>query len=416
MTHNRLFLVTTLMCAVPIVVSAQRNSSPGNGTSFSTSRLARIDSTMTRLVAEKKVPGVVAMIVKDGRVVYHKAFGVRDLDSKAPQRIDDIFRIFSQTKAVTSLAAMLLWEEGKFSLDDPVEKFIPEFKEPTVLTKFNKADSTYEAKKAQRRITIRQLFTHSSGIDYASIGSEEFRAIYAKADVPAVGREGDKLGDKMRALGKLPLAHEPGERFTYSLSIDLLGYLVELWSGMPLDRFMRTRIFEPLKMHDTWFELPRDKHTRLVALHEENDAMLKVMRDTSEGVNPNYPVRPTTYFAGGAGLSSTTADYARFLQMFLNGGELDGVRLLSRKTVELILQDHIPRLATKHGLGFALETSETDYRTVLTEGSYYWGGAANTTYWVDPKERLVGLVYTNVLGSTVPLGDLFKTLVYSAMH
>ncbi len=356
------------------------------------------------------------MIVKDGRVVYHKAFGVRDLDSSAQQRTDDIFRIFSQTKAVTSLAAMMLWEEGKFSLDDPVGSYIPEFKEHRVLTKFNAADSTYEAKSTPRRITIRQLFTHTSGIDYASIGGEELRAIYAKAGVSALGREGDLLGDKMRALGKLPLAHEPGDRFTYSLSVDLLGYLVELWSGMALDRFFQTRIFEPLKMHDTWFELPRDKHARLVALHKEEEGSLKAVREPLEGIYPDFPLRKTTYFAGGAGLSSSTADYARFLQMLLNGGELDGVRLLSPKTVEMMLEDHIPELEAKYGLGFGLETSETDYRTVLSEGSYFWGGAANTTYWVDPKERLLGLVYTNVFGSSVALGDLFKTLVYAAMQ
>ncbi len=196
----------------------------------------------------------------------------------------------------------------------------------------------------------------------------------------------------------------------------MLGRLIEVWSGMPLDRFLRTRIFEPLRMNDTWFELPADRRSRLVALHEEKDGTVKATHEPVFGMHPDAAARPVTYFSGGGGLAGTTADYVRFLQLFLNGGELDGVRLVSRKTIELMLTNQIPRLQPAFGLGFALETPENDFRQALSEGSFEWGGAFATTYWADPKEHLIGLIYTNVLGSTAGLGDLFKVLVYSAMR
>ena len=404
-----------LALLVPLAHGAQSPAAPRAGTGFDPVRLARIDSTMNRLVAAQRIPGAVVLLVQDGRVAYQKAFGVSDMTTRTPLRTDGIFRIASQTKAITSLAAMILWEEGKFNLDDPVSKYIPEFEKQVVLTKFNPADSTYVTRPAKRPTTIRQLFTHTSGLGYADIGSDEMRAIYAKAGLTAIGREGDLLADKVRILGRLPLELEPGERFNYSLSLDVLGRLVEVWSGMPLDRFMRTRIFEPLKMQDTWFELPAPQRIRLVKLHTETDGKLGLM-EAQGGMHPDFPARRMTYFAGGAGLSGTVGDYARFLQCFLNGGELDGVRIISRKTVELMLANQIPRLQPAFGLGFALETAENDARTVLSEGSFSWGGAFQTTYWADPKERLVALVYTNVLGSTVNLEPLFRTLVYSALR
>ena len=413
-------VAVALACALPLSLAAQaRQAPPATHTpaaGFSPARLARVDSLVNRLVAKRKIPGAVVMLVRDGRVAYHKTFGYRDLKTRAPQRTDDIFRMASQTKAITSLAAMMLWEEGKFALDDPVAKYLPAFERQRVLTKFNAADSTYEAKPASRRMTVRQLFTHTSGLDYADIGSDEFRALYAKAGISALGREGDVLGDRMTALGALPLLHEPGERFTYGLGVDLLGRLVEVWSGMPLDRFFRTRIFEPLGMRDTWFELPADRRGRLVALHLEQEGEVKVAAEEELGGNPDFPARRVTYFSGGGGLSGTTADYARFLQLFLNGGELDGVRLLGRKTVELMLTNQVPRLQPAFGLGFALETPENDHRSPLSAGSFQWGGAFATTYWADPKERLIGQIYTNVFGSSQELGDTFKVLVYSALQ
>ena len=392
------------------VVAAASATSP-----FHADRLARIDRWVEGLIDAKKIPGAVVMLVHDGKTAHHKAYGVRDLGTGAPMRTDDIFRIASQTKAITSLAVMMLWEEGRFGLDDPIGRYLPAFREHTVLTKFNPADSSFEAKPTRRRITIRQLLTHTSGIDYADIGSAQFQAMYAKAGLTALGREGDTLAKAVDALGTLPLAHEPGERFTYGLSVDVLGRLVEVVSGMPLDQFLRTRIFEPLRMRDTWFALPADRHARLVALHEDSAGTLRAIHDGRALTHPDFPLRRVTYFAGGAGLSGTTADYARFLQLFLNGGELDGVRLIGRKTVELMLTNQIASLPVAFGLGFALETPENDYRSPASVGTFAWSGAFQTFYWADPKEKLVALLYTNVYGGTGGVDGAFKALVYGAL-
>lgn len=412
----RLLVAVAVLC--PAIVRSQHAASSPSATAaaFDPARLARIDAWVNRLIAEGKIPGAVVMLTRDGRTVYHKAFGVRDLGTRIAERPDDIFRIASQTKAVTSLAVMMLWEEGRFRLDDPIGDYLPAFKEQTILTKFNAADSSYESKPTRRRITIRQLLTHTSGLDYADIGSDEFKAIYAKAGINGIGREGDVLADKIDRLGKLPLKHEPGERFTYSLSVDVLGRLVEVISGMPLDQFFRTRIFEPLGMRDTYFELPAAKRSRLATLHVMKDGKLVASHERTGSVHADFPARTVTYFSGGGGLSSTTADYARFLQLFLNAGALDGHRLLGRKTVELMLTNQIGTLQPAFGLGFELETPERDYRTPLSVGSFSWGGAFNTTYWADPKEHLVGLIFTNTLGGPVALGDPFKVLVYSALR
>lgn len=386
---------------------------------FDAQRLARIDSWLTGLAASKKIPGAVVMITKDGRVAMHKAYGVRELGKPDAMRTDDIFRIASQTKAITSLAVMMLWEEGKFALDDPVGRYIPAFREQKVLAKFNPADSSYETKATRRRITIRQLLTHTSGLDYADIGSPELSAIYAKAGLTAIGKDGAVLGRDIDILGALPLAHEPGEKFTYSLSTDVLGRLVEVVSGMPLDQFMRTRIFEPLRMRDTWFELPADRRTRLVTLHEDSAGVLYPRHSGNTLVHPDFPIRKVTYYSGGGGLSSTTADYARFLQLFLNGGQLDGVRLLGRKTVDLMLTNQtalLPQPSIAFGLGFQLETPQTDFRSPVSVGTFSWSGAFATYYWADPKEGIVGLIFTNTFNSGVPLDGPFKTFVYGALR
>jgi CubicO group peptidase (beta-lactamase class C family) len=392
-----------------------RMSDNGAPLGFDPARLERIDRWVERLIAAKQIPGAVVMLVRSGET-YHKAYGTRDLGTGAPMRTDDIFRIASQTKAITSLAVMMLWEEGRVGLDDPIGRYIPAFREQTVLATFNPADSSFESKPARRRITIRQLLTHTSGLDYADIGSAQFQAIYAKAGITAIGREGDVLARSIDALGRLPLAHEPGETFTYGLSIDVLGRLVEVVSGMPLDRFLRTRIFEPLGMRDTGFELPPDRRTRLVALHEDSAGVLRASHSPNGLVHPDFPARKVTYFAGGAGLSGTTADYARFLQLFLNGGELDGVRLLGRKTVELMLTNQIASLPVAFGLGFALETPANDHRSPASVGTFSWSGAFSTYYWADPKERLVALIYTNVYGGNAAIEGPFKALVYGALR
>ncbi|MBS1241554.1 MAG: beta-lactamase [Gemmatimonadetes bacterium] len=386
---------------------------------FSSARLSRIDSLVTDLVAQRKVPGAVVYIARHGKVAYYKAWGYRDLESREPLRRDDIFRMASQSKAIASLAVMMLWEEGRFGLDDPVSRYIPEFAQPTVLTTFNPADSSYTAEPAGREITIRQLLTHTSGLDYAAIGHDEFKAIYAKAGVPSgIGNDRYTIGEKVKVLAKLPLRTKPGTEFNYSLGLDVLGYLVEVVSGMPFDRFLRTRIFDPLGMNDTWFYLPKDRAGRLVTLHDgESGTAVPMKRLVFDGVDPDYPKLAGTYFSGGAGLSGPVEDYARFLQLFLNGGEYNGVRLLSPKTVQMMLTDQLPGMDTDVGLGFGLETEVNDYRSPKSVGSFSWGGAFATTYWADPKEDLVALLYTNMYNTrTVNYADRFTTFTYAAIE
>jgi CubicO group peptidase (beta-lactamase class C family) len=388
---------------------------------LSTARLARIDQWLEAQVKQESIPGVVVLIIRNGKIAYHKAFGYKDISSKTALKKDDIFRIASQSKAITSLAVMMLYEEGKFLLDDPVSKYIPEFKSPKVLTAFQSSDTTYTTEPARSEITIRQLLTHTSGLDYPAIGSPEFKSIYAKARIPSgIGNHADVLAGKMKIVGTLPLKHHPGERWTYGLNSDVLGYLVEVLSGMSFDQFLKTRIFDPLGMKDTYFYVPAEKHARVVALHETKGTKAALLSSrVYDDVDPSYPTRNGKYFSGGAGLSSTTEDYARFLQLFLNKGEFNGVRLLSRKTVELMLTDQIDDKVSadnEFGLTFGLETNANDRRSVMSVGSFSWGGAYNTHYWADPRENLIGLIFTNMYNTPHwDIGERFKSLTYQAI-
>ncbi|QOI96166.1 MAG: beta-lactamase family protein [Flammeovirgaceae bacterium] len=412
------FLILIVLMALPARAQVFVQAKPET-VGFSAERLKRIDAMVNDLVAKQGIPGAVVLLVRNGKIVYHQAFGYSDTEAKKAMQKDNIFRIASQTKAITSLAVMMLWEEGKFLLDDPVSKYIPEFKNPKVLKTFNPADSSFVSEPANKEITIRQLLTHTSGIDYAAIGSKEFKAIYAKAGVPSgIGNDKEVLADKMKILGGLPLKHAPGERFTYGLNTDVLGYLVEIWSGMPFDEFLRKRIFEPLGMNDTWFYLPAEKHARLVPLYSGRDGKLqKATTNMYDKVNPDYPKLKGSYFSGGAGLSSTVEDYAKFLQLFLNYGQLNGVRLISRKTVELMLTNQVAAInASPVGLGFGLETTSNDHSSVVSLGTFSWAGAFNTHYWADPKEKLIGLIFTNIYETAHwSIGEKFKVLTYQAL-
>jgi len=415
-------LLFVLLLSSPAFSQSLKTLVPGkpeeNG--LSVERLSRIDQTLNEYVSKGYIPGAVALIVRNGKIVYEKSFGYSDVESKSTLKNDNIFRIASQGKAITGLAVMMLWEEGKFSLDEPISKYIPEFKNPSVLVWFNEKDSSYSAQPAKGEITIRQLLTHTSGISYAAIGTKEFNAIYAKAGVPSgigISSTSAVLADKMKILGQLPLKHNPGEQWTYGLNNDVLGYLVEILSGLSFDDFLRQRIFKPLGMNDTYFYIPKEKHSRLVTLYENKNDKLTKATLVYDHVSPNYPNLAAKYFSGGAGLSSTVEDYAKFLQLFLNKGEFNGVRLLSRKTVELMLtsQLHAP-ITNQVGLGFGLETTDNDYQSPFSIGSFSWGGAFSTTYWADPKEKLIGLIFTNIYSNTHgELAEKYKALVYQAI-
>ena len=388
---------------------------------YSKERLLRIDRAIQKYVDSQWIAGATAIIVHDGKIVYYKGIGYDDIEKKTPLKRDAIFRIASQTKAITSTAVMMLYEEGKFLLDDPISKYIPEFAKPKVLDKFNEADTTYTTVPAKREVTIRDLLTHTSGIDYAGIGSKKMRAIYAKSGIPSGLDAKDKtLGPEIRKLGALPLVHQPGEKFTYGLNTDVLGYLVELQSGLSLSEFFRTRIFEPLGMKDSYFYLPSSKHSRLATLYTEDSLRhLTKAAETTGGLRINYPNTNGTYYSGGGGMSSTMYDYAIFLQMFLNEGEYNGKRLLSRNSVRMMTMNQVWEVKDGDGgfgLGFGLTTEEGSATYPLNKGSFEWGGYFGTSYWADPKEKIVALIMTQQAPNSH--GDLsakFKVLVYQAL-
>lgn len=389
---------------------------------MSSERIARIDQMVAGEVQNGNLPGAVALIARNGKIVFWKAYGMADNQAGKEMKRDAIFRIASQTKAITSTAVMMLWEEGKFQLDDPISKFIPEFKDVKVLTSFNYTDTTWNGESARTPITIRHLLTHTSGIGYGVIdGDERFKLIFHKAGiVDAFTSENVKLADNIKKLAKMPLHHQPGEKYTYSEGLDVLGYFIEVVSGMPFDKYLQTHIFDPLGMNDTRFYLPDDKASKLVAVQQKVNGKWEKYPVTF--YDTDYPVKGAkSYFAGGAGLSSTVKDYATFLQMYLNGGEYNGVRLLSRKTVESIMGNQTGELYgwpnEHYGLAFGVLTEKGQDKGGLgSEGTFQWGGYFNTSYFADPKEQVIGLIFKQTQG---PVNDVtgwkFRQLVFQTI-
>lgn len=364
---------------------------------MSEERLATIDLMLAQSIEKNQIPGVVALIARNGKIVYYKAFGMADNETKRNLKRDDIFRIASQTKAITATAVMMLWEEGKFRLDDPISKYIPEFKNAQILDSLNGIDTTYFTSPAKDQITIRHLLTHTSGIGYGFIDNDEFRKIYQKAGIiDAFTTKPVTIEENIKKLAKLPLHHNPGEKFTYSEGLDVLGYFIEIMSGKPFDEFLQERIFEPLGMNDTYFYLPESKNSRLVPVQTFRDN--KWIRYTNTYYDTDYPIKGSkTFFSGGAGLSSTAKDYATFLQMYLNNGELNGVRLLSRTTVQVIMANQIGNLlgdsGADYGLAFGLLNQDGQNMGGRgSNGTFNWGGYFNTQYFADPKENIVGIL------------------------
>ncbi len=424
-----LALFALLLCVSNFTVVAQKivPAVSAQEAGFSSERLLRLDTRLNEWVEKGWMQGATAMIIRNGKVVYHKAVGYSDLEAKVPMKKDDIFRIASQTKAITSVAIMILFEEGKLLLDDPVSKYLPAFKNQQVLASFNEKDTSYTTVPSKREITIRQLLTHTSGISYAQIGSKEANAIYAKANLTSgVGIMNDDLLSAMNRLAKLPLMHQPGEKWTYGLNTDLLGCLVEQISGKTLDQFFKERIFEPLGMKDTYFTIPAAKRGRLVKLYQElpggklEESKGKILNGIN--ITPDYPLLGSTYYSGGAGLSSTIEDYAIFLQMLLNGGVYNGQRILSRNAVRMMTMNQIGEVSygsgfDKFGLGFSVITQGGSARTPANEGTFAWGGAFATSYWVDPKEKMVYLFYRQLQNTTKgEMVEKFRALVYQALN
>lgn len=384
-------------------------------------RLAQVDALLKQYEDKNWLVGAVVIIVKNNQVAYYKGSGYSNLLNKKPMQADAIFRIASQTKAIISLGIMQLFEQGKLGLDQNIADFIPEFKNPKLIKNFKSADSSYTTVPATREITFRDLLTHTSGIDYPAIGNDTMQAVYAKNNIPSgLGYFNESLLSKMKVLGTLPLIHNPGERFTYGLNTDLLGCLIEVISGESLETYCRKHIFEPLGMKDTYFNVPATKAARLATVYTE-DSNQKII-EWSPGfrnIDPAYPLIPKSYFSGGAGLSSTAFDYAVFLQMLLNKGSYNGKQILGRRTVELMLN---PQLANNlfgddnFSLGFGVTSKKSADLKMLNEGSFAWGGYFGTTYWADPKEKMICLIMTQQSpNSHYDYADKIINIIYGSL-
>lgn len=362
---------------------------------LSSERLERISATIQRSIDDKRVAGAVTLIVRHGHVAWFKAQGMMDREAGKPMPLDAMFRICSMSKPITSVAVMMLYEEGKFLLEDPVSKYLPEFKNAKVFVK-PESGEPYTI-PATREITIRDLLRHTSGLTYN--WNTDLGPLYEKADVPSGLLQFDgTIGDSVQHLASVPLLFNPGERFEYSLSVDVLGRLVEVVSGKPLDEFFRTRIFEPLGMQDTYFYPPENKLPRLATAYTYyDDKGLNRFPETPIREGPfvysaDYPYRgPKKLFSGGAGLVSTAMDYARFCQMMLDEGKVGNTRLLSRKTVELMTHDQLGKIGPDQGfgLGFGIEGVKAPLSELGTAGAYFWGGFFYTGFSIDPKEQMI---------------------------
>ena len=415
------FAPIILLFIVSFVSSAQVIQTNTKSNAVDYGKLAKIDGLVNDYINKNWLTGAVSIVIKDNQVVQYKGYGYADVDTKKPMQKDQIFRIMSQTKAITSVGIMILYEQGKLLLDESIADFIPEFKHPVVLDKFNDADTTYTTVPAKREITFRDLLTHTSGLDYTDIGSSKVQAIYTKNHIPSgLGYFDASLLESMKALGKLPLSFQPGEKWQYGLNSDLLGCLIEVISGTNLQDFLTKNIFEPLAMKDTYFNVPASKANRLATVYTE-DEHNKIIKWSHEfrHIDPDYPTMNKHYFSGGAGLSSTAFDYAVFMQMLLNGGTYNGHTILAKRTVEMMTGNQIKDGLfgdDYFGLGFGITSAKSAAKEPRNEGSFSWGGYYGTTYWADPKAHLVCLFMTQQNPNSH--GDVerkFESLVYSSL-
>ena len=418
------FIIALLLLASNTACAQFTASDLPQSTGFIEERLDRIDEVINREVSDGNISGAVALIVKDGQIAYYKSFGLADIESQTPMRKDHIFRIASMTKAVTAVAAMTLYERGLFQLNDPVAKYIPEYANMRVVSEVDANGNVSATVPASPPIKIIDLFTHPSGISYPFLPSSIQQSYIDAGVISGLTGSNINLASQMKLLATQPLLFEPGSDYEYSLGLDLLGYLIEVISGKTWEQFFIDEIFTPLGMKDSHFYLPKSKHDRLATLYSEvKNAGLVVSKGNESSLTFDNPLYPNgevqAYFSGGAGLSSTAYDYARFMQMLLNYGELDGKRLLSRKSVELMQQARIDSNGDQipdYGLSFAIISDLAKTGEIGSNGTYFWGGAFNTSFWIDPKENLTGVFLSQVRPTTTDIRNKIKTMVYQALE
>lgn len=389
---------------------------------FSTMHIAKIDAAMQHHIDQHHVAGFTALLVYRDQIVYQAAHGVLDIETNQPMPQDAIFRIASMTKPVTSVAVMMLAEEGNFDLDTPISAFIPAFKDAKIVVEHSEIGESLA--NLETAITIRHLFTQTSGLEgYFEDEGTPIERMYHSARMQLEQTDPPlTLAKMMEAIAAVPLACQPGTRWAYGLGLDVLAYLVELVSGMPYATFLQTRIFDPLNMVDTAYYIPPEKAHRLARVHHYSQEQAKLT--CREFAWMNVPSTPPSYVEGGNLLVSTLSDYARFAQMLLNRGELDGVRLLQPETVDLISSNHVPQEVLRngfrdisdgygYGLGVRVRMNETKSTMVGSKGEYGWGGLYGTVFWVDPVESVLGLLMGQHFG--FPLGQEFKRTVYDVL-
>ncbi len=389
---------------------------------MSAERLARIGTRMQWYIDQKLVPGTVTLVARKGKVVHFEARGQRWVEQNQPMKEDTIFRIASMTKPITSVALMMLFEEGKFQLNDPIAKWLPEFTtmQVAVPTEGDQAGVPYKLVPADKPITVEHVLTHTAGF------ANSYRnAITMPMEAKASARQSpdETVADYVKRLAALPLNYQPGTKWEYSRATCVVGRLVEVMSGMTLDEFFRERIFKPLGMNDTYFYLPQEKLDRFVAMYQPEGDDNHIALAEAPDAESRFVKEPHNYFVGSGGLVSTAADYWRFHQMMLNGGELNGVRILGRKTVELVTSNHTRDLPIwlrgpggGFGLGYSVTTDVGEANSMASVGTFGWGGAYCTYFWVDPKEEVVGIIMTQVRPYThINIRQDFQNLAMQAI-
>ena len=412
--------------SVPCALSQKLPGAKPEDVGLSSEHLKRIDPAMQRYVAENKLAGILTMIARRGKVVHFEQYGMMDKEKEKPLQRDTIFRIYSMTKPITSVAVMMLYEQGHFQLNDPVSRYVPELKDLDVFDSVS--DGQIQTAPANREMTIRDLLLHTSGLTYGLIGDTPIDLLYQDVDVR--NPEGT-LKDMIRKLSQIPLLYQPGSRFHYSVSTDVLAYLVEVVSGTAYDQFLKEKIFQPLNMKDTGYFVPEEKLNRLAVNYgpKEGGGMLAIDAPSKSSYS-----KPTRFFAGGTGLVSTASDYMRFAQMILNGGELNGVRVLGRKSVELMLANNLPdkildgpRLEMPQnghplypglgfGLGFSVVMDVGQTGDLGSVGRAHWAGAASTSFWIDPKEEMAIMAFAQFIPyGHYPFQDEFRVIAYGAV-
>jgi CubicO group peptidase (beta-lactamase class C family) len=426
-------LVAVLVVAAPLQANGIKTVKPEE-VGLSSERLARIGERMQAYVDSGEIPGAVALIARHGKIAYFEHWGLADREKKVEMKPDTLFRIYSMSKPITSVGLMILHEEGRFQLTDPVAKFLPELAKLEVRDEEanpGTGEVRVHTHPARNAITVRDLMRHTAGLTYGFFGDTDVDRRYREQGILVQDKD---LAETVQKLGKMPLRFEPGTRWHYSVAVDVQGRLIEVLSGKPLDQFLRERIFEPLGMNDTSFTVPDREWNRLAILYspEGTGSGSDLFLTSSGGTKPLVPADPeradrgyrqgATYFSGGGGLVSSAMDYLHFAQMMLNGGELDGKRILSRKSVELMTTDHlgdIPGLWSPgygFGLGFAVLEDVGASGALGSEGEFNWGGAAGTRFWVDPKEKLIGIYMIQILPHTgLPYGTEFRSFTYQAI-